>query len=142
MFVFCHLKQLLNPTLDGELGGAGDLPGRGRGDAGVEAGVLRVDVLEDEGEGVLLVLEEHLEAVLGVELLAGLEPGEGRLLALDQLLLVPGQEGEDILGVCGKGEGLMSTPICSTGFHPAVWITLGGTKVEHTRTGLSSKNRM
>ena len=99
-------------------------------------------MLEDEGEGVLLVLEEHLEAVLGVELLAGLEPGEGRLLALDQLLLVPGQEGEDILGVCGKGEGLMSTPICSTGFHPAVWITLGGTKVEHTRTGLSSKNRM
>jgi hypothetical protein len=46
-----------------------NLSGGGGGHAGVEAGVLRVDVLEHQGQGVLLVLEQDLEAVLRVELL-------------------------------------------------------------------------
>jgi hypothetical protein len=46
-----------------------NLSGGGGGHAGVEPGVLRVDVLEHQGQGVLLVLEQDLEAVLRVELL-------------------------------------------------------------------------
>ena len=49
-------------------------------------------MLEDEGEGVLLVLEEDLEPVLGVELLAGLEPGKGWLLSWSDLALMTSKE--------------------------------------------------
>jgi len=49
-------------------------------------------VLEDEGKSVLLVLEEDLEPVLRVELLTGLEPGEGWLLSWSDLALTASKE--------------------------------------------------
>ncbi len=55
-------EQLLHPSLHRELSRAGYLASRCRRDAGVQPCVLGVDVLEDQGQGVLLVLEEDLEA--------------------------------------------------------------------------------
>ena len=60
-------------------------------------------MLEDEGQRVLLVLEEHLEAVLRVELLPRPEPGERRLLPGGNLPLVALQQRENVLGVCKNG---------------------------------------
>ena len=56
-----NLQQLRNTALDGELGRAADLAGGCGGDAGVQAGVLGVDVLEDQRQRVLLVLEQDLK---------------------------------------------------------------------------------
>ena len=52
-----NLEQLGDPSLDGELRGAGDLPGGGGGHARVQTRVLGVDVLEDQRQSVLLILE-------------------------------------------------------------------------------------
>jgi hypothetical protein len=56
-------------------------------------------MLEDEGEGVLLVLEENLEPVLGVELLTRLEPGEGWFLSGGDFAFATAKEREDIFGL-------------------------------------------
>ena len=57
--------------------------------------------LEDECEGVFLILEEDLEPVLGIEFLAGLEPGKGGLLSGLDSLLTTLEQSEHVLGVCG-----------------------------------------
>lgn len=50
IFKSIHLEELGDTAFDGELGGARDFPGRGRGHAGVEAGILGVDVLQNKPE--------------------------------------------------------------------------------------------
>ena len=64
--IISNLQQLRHPAVDRELGRAADLAGGGGGDARVQAGVLRVDVLEDQGQRVLLVLEQHLETKFSI----------------------------------------------------------------------------
>ena len=58
--------------------------------------------LEDQCQGVFLILEEDLEPVFGVELLAGLEPGESRFLSPLHSLLTTLQQSENVLGICKK----------------------------------------
>ena len=45
-------------TLHGELGAAGDLAAGGLRHTGVQAGVFGLDVLEDQRQGVLLILSQ------------------------------------------------------------------------------------
>lgn len=62
-----YLEQLLHAALDGELRGAGDLARGGGGHTRVQPGVLGVDVLEHQRQGVLLVLEQNLKGEEGHE---------------------------------------------------------------------------
>ena len=54
--------------MDGELGAARDFAAAGGRDARVQSGVFRFDVLEDQGQGVLLILVGDFESFLGVVL--------------------------------------------------------------------------
>lgn len=85
--------QGLNGALDRKLGTARDVTSRGLGNAGVDAGILGLHVLEDQGQGVLVLTEEHLETLLGIELLAIALPAEDWLLTSWQ----------DLSTKCAKG---------------------------------------
>ena len=65
--------------------------------------------LEDQCQGVFLILEEDLEPVFGVELLAGLEPGESRFLASFHSLLTTLQQSENVLGICKQAKEICSS---------------------------------
>ena len=86
-------------TLDGELGAARDFAAAGGRDASVQSGVFRFDVLEDQGQGVLLVLVGDFESFLGIVGRAVLVPLELGFLSRRQQALV-GQQTENGLFVC------------------------------------------
>jgi len=58
--------------------------------AGVDARILGLHVLEDQGQGVLIFAEKHLEALLGIEFLAISLPLEDWLLSSWQNLSTQG----------------------------------------------------
>jgi len=87
----------LNGTLNRELGTARDVAGGGLSHAGVDARILGLHVLEDQGQGVLIFAEEHLKTFLGIELLAISLPLEDWLLSSWQNLSAQGPKGIPVL---------------------------------------------
>ena len=56
-------------------------------------------MLENQGQGVLFLLEQDFESVLGIKFLTGLEPGEGWFFAGCDLTLTAFEQSKDILSV-------------------------------------------
>lgn len=96
--VILYIPRVL--TLNSEFSRAGDVAGTGLRHAGVEARVFRPDVLEDQGQRVRVVSQQHLEALLGVEGLSVAPPAERGFLARGQHRSVH-KVAEYLLIICG-----------------------------------------
>ena len=81
---------------------ASNFSSRGRGHASVEASILGIDMLEDQGQSVFLILEEDFETILGIKLLARFEPGESWLFTRSDFALMSLEQCEDIFGIWNK----------------------------------------
>jgi hypothetical protein len=78
---------------------AGNLTTSSVGHTGVQASVLRVNVLENKCQCVLFIFEQNFESLIRVKFLSCLEPCESGFLARFQGLFFSLEQGKNILSI-------------------------------------------